>query len=162
MEAQVPCNHTYHSVPRTETLKSSSVEMTLLVPKVPDHHSNHPQCFSLERMSDNKFHSLRKKMMRMKDTMDSFGIFCVLERRHDSIEAMKFSYLKCCTQFCQEKVPKATTNYQTYLVKCAAYRNNHPWHPWSEAEQSSVSQPKFIRSCFGVLLQGFISPQQIR
>jgi hypothetical protein len=48
------------------------------------------------------------------------------------------------------------------LVKCAAYRNNHPWHPWSEAEQSSVSQPKFIRSCFGVLLQGFISPQQIR
>jgi hypothetical protein len=121
MEAQVPCNHTYHSVPRTETLKSPSVEMTSLVPKVPYHHSNHPQCFSLERMSDNKFHSLRKRMMRMKDTMDAFGVFSELERRHDSIEAMKFSYLKCCTKFCQEKVPKASTTYQTYLVKCAAY-----------------------------------------
>jgi hypothetical protein len=122
MKAQVPSFPRYGVQATTATLKSPSVEISLLVPKVPHHQSsNHPQCFSLERMSDNKFKSLRKKMMRMKETMDEFGIFRELERRHDSIDALKTSYLACCAKFCQEKLPKATTKYQTYLVKCAAY-----------------------------------------
>lgn len=103
------------------THKSPSIATKMLEAQVPCN-PNHLQCFPLERMSDDKFQILRKKMMQTKNSMNNFGMFHQLEREHDSIEAKKLSYLERCEEFCHEKFNKKyTDNYQRYLEKCAAY-----------------------------------------
>jgi len=94
---------TTEATPSTHKSPSSATKM--LKAQVPCN-PNHLQCFPLERMSDDKFQILRKKMMQTKNSMNTFGMFHQLEREHDSIEAKKLSYLERCEEFCHEKFNK--------------------------------------------------------
>ncbi len=84
---------------------------------------SNPICFPLETMGEDKFQSLRKKLIKMRKKFDTFGIVHELGKKNStSAEDRMSSYKKCCKDFCNKEFKARTDSpYYSYLVKSAAF-----------------------------------------